>query len=107
MVKMQCDGITKKGDPCQRWVTYHGWNVGHDGGIYCKDHRGSTSNFIPVQNADPKTNFLEEMAFLLIILVCFAALFSIIVAPLETVSICSFAFLLLIIVNQIRLFDKT
>ena len=28
MVKMQCDGITKEGERCQRWVTYNGWNIG-------------------------------------------------------------------------------
>lgn len=42
MVKMQCDGITKNGQPCQRQVTYSGWNIGADGGLYCHWHREST-----------------------------------------------------------------
>ena len=39
MVKMQCNGITAKGGRCQRQVTYSGWNMGEDGGLYCSSHR--------------------------------------------------------------------
>ena len=108
MVKMQCDGITKKGEPCQRWVTYNGWNM-VDGGLYCSSHRESSLDFIeePTQNADPKSIFLEDMFFLLITLVCSFAIISLIVVPWETVSLCGIVFLLLIIVSQIGLFDKT
>tara|TARA_B100001250_G_C19363602_1_gene598759 strand:- start:15 stop:488 length:474 start_codon:yes stop_codon:yes gene_type:complete len=42
MVKMQCNGITAKGGRCQRQVTYSGWNIGEDGGLYCSSHRVSS-----------------------------------------------------------------
>ena len=70
MVKMQCDGITKEGERCQRWVTYNGWNIGEDGGLYCSSHRGTSLGHSPQNNpnfvVDEKSTIFESLLYIFI-----------------------------------------